>query len=156
MVATMLLSIMTACTGLFCGFIVAMTSVVQAMLDDLSAAEYARVMQRIIERGRQSVIVKILLLLPLALSIVVLVLTWQNRSVFLLTLTGALVFFAGALLVSRQIAEPLYDVMMNWDIEALPPDWGMCRQRWLQINLIRAASAFAAFVLFGTATLYLS
>ncbi len=133
--------------GLFCGFILAMASVVQAVLDDLPAPEYTRVMQGIIAHGRRSWVVKVLLLVPLFAAFVVLPLLWQARTVFVLLLVSTLVFLAGALVTSRRLAEPLYDVIMQWDAQAPPDDWTAQRRRWFQINLIRASSAFVACAL---------
>ncbi len=149
--AALLLSLASIGAGLFSGFVVAMASVVQAMLDDLNCTEYTCVMQRIIARGRESVVVKVLLLGKLLVGVVAMVLAWPQRGVFVLALVGWVVFFVGALLVSRQMAEPLYDIVMSWDVQAPPPDWEHYRRRWHQINWISSGAAFVAFCLFGAA-----
>jgi hypothetical protein len=70
---------------------------------------------------------------------------------FWLTLAGWLAFFAGPILGSRFVAEPLYDVMLSWDAHHSPADWLATRARYYRINAIRTTGSLAALVLFVAA-----
>lgn len=50
-------------------------------------------------------------------------------------------FLASGLLMSRFVAEPLYDVVMGWSPQSPPGDWATYRQRWWYINLVRAVGS---------------
>lgn len=150
-----LLSLMTMLSGLFAGFLLAMATVVQKTLEDLPAEAYAHTMQRIIVNGRASRVVLALVLAALILGLIVLVLlaiegAWD---IFALALVGGVAHLSGGLLVSRYIAEPVYDTIMAWDVESLPQDWADYPQRWFRINQMRLAGTWIAFLAFGAATL---
>ena len=74
-----------------------------------------------------------------------------DTAMFWLTLAGWLAFFAGPILGSRFVAEPLYDVMLSWDAHQPPADWQATRARYYRINAIRTTGSLAALVLFVAA-----
>jgi hypothetical protein len=71
---------------------------------------------------------------------------------FVLTATGLALVVAGPLLASRFLAEPNYDVILDWDPDALPADWTHVRRRYFALNWLRGGLTWAALVLFVAAT----
>ena len=52
--------------------------------------------------------------------------------------------------------EPLYDVMLAWDPEAMPAEWETAgRKRYFAINWIQLVATWAAFGLFLVALIQL-
>jgi uncharacterized membrane protein len=82
--------------------------------------------------------------------IVALVTLWDDRSSapFVLTAIGLGFVIVGVYIVSNVWKEPLYDVMLAWDPQAMPADWEAGRRRYLAINWIQAAATWTAFALF--------
>ena len=150
-VSVVLLMAAVILTGLFAGFLLAMATVVQRMLEGLEAMPYVEVMQGIIREGRASAAVKIGLLGPLALGVlaaVALVLDGSPSFATLVVLVLGLVVQAlGPLGLSRWWAEPLYDRIGAWSVQAPPEGWMDARRTWGRINRWRAALAILAFVL---------
>jgi hypothetical protein len=56
---------------------------------------------------------------------------------FVLTAIGPALTIGGPLLVSNRLAEPNYDVMLDWDPEAMPADWEAGRRRYFTLNWVR-------------------
>ncbi len=67
---------------------------------------------------------------------------------FVLTLVGLLAFWCGPILTSRFLAEPVYDIFLNWEIDAPPEDWLKARERYFRINVIRGLGSVVAFICF--------
>jgi hypothetical protein len=67
---------------------------------------------------------------------------------FVLTLVGLLAFWCGPILTSRFLAEPVYDIFLNWEIDAPPEDWLKARERYFRINMIRGLGSVVAFICF--------
>jgi len=61
---------------------------------------------------------------------------------------GLALTVAGPLLVSNRLAEPNYDVILGWNLDAMPQDWEATRRRYFAINWIRAGATWIAFGLF--------
>jgi uncharacterized membrane protein len=81
--------------------------------------------------------------------IVALVLLWDDpgSTSFVLTAIGLGVVIVGVYIVSNVWKEPLYDVILAWDPEALPADWEAGRRRYFTINWIQLAATWTAFAL---------
>jgi hypothetical protein len=82
--------------------------------------------------------------------IVALVLLWDDRgaAAFVLTATGLGIVVVGVYVVSNAWKEPLYDVMLAWEPEAMPAEWPVGRRRYFTINWIQMAATWTVFGLF--------
>jgi hypothetical protein len=82
--------------------------------------------------------------------IVALVLLWDDpgSTSFVLTAIGLGIVIVGVLIVSNVWKTPTYNVILGWDPEALPADWGAGRRRYFTINWIQLAVTWSAFALF--------
>jgi hypothetical protein len=82
--------------------------------------------------------------------IVALVALWGDSSStpFVLTAIGLAIVIVGVYVVSNVWKEPLYDVILTWDPEAMPAGWGEGRRRYFAINWIQLASTWTVFGLF--------
>jgi uncharacterized membrane protein len=149
---TPVLVVAAVASGLFTGLLMAMTTVVQGMLNQLVFATYAKVMQGIIVEGRKSFVVKLLLLVPIACAPVALYFLYDRDDVRATTawvMGGLGLFFAGPLLVSRYLNEPWYDKIMAWNAEGdTVADWQSERSVWFRLNLLRLSLSGMAFVAF--------
>ena len=67
---------------------------------------------------------------------------------FVLTAIGLAIVIVGVYVVSNVWKEPLYDVMLAWDPEAMPTEWRAGRRRYFAINWIQAAATWTVFALF--------
>jgi hypothetical protein len=67
---------------------------------------------------------------------------------FVLVLAGWMAFVAGAVLVSRFFAEPIYNVFLSWKTQSPPENWREARDRYFRLNVIRGLGSGTAFVLF--------
>jgi uncharacterized membrane protein len=139
--------------GGFVGVIAAMVGVIQWMLNGLEYREYLLAMRGIIISGRKSVVIWALLLIPLAASVFVLVMTWNDtdRTIFSLTVLALTTFFIGPVLVSRWFNEPWYEQVLAWSVEQSPANWQQSRMRWFYFNLLRLSIGAAACTLFTVA-----
>jgi hypothetical protein len=70
---------------------------------------------------------------------------------FVLTAIGLAIVIVGVYVVSNVWKEPLYDVMLAWDPEAMPAGWEAGPRRCFAINWIQAAATWTVFGLFLTA-----
>jgi MFS family permease len=82
--------------------------------------------------------------------VVALVLLWDDPGSisFALTAIGLGIVIVGVLIVSNVWKTPTYNVILGWDLEAMPADWEAGRQRYFTINWIQLAVTWAAFALF--------
>jgi hypothetical protein len=67
---------------------------------------------------------------------------------FVLTAIGLAIVIVGVYVVSNVWKEPLYDVMLAWDPEAMPTEWRAGRRRYFAINWIQTAATWTVFALF--------
>ncbi len=134
-----LLILLLILNSLFCGFILAMATVVQKALESLDYRGYCAAMGGIIASGRKSKTVLVLIFLPILLYIAVPVFAWQELStLFRILIVGAgVLYLSGALLASRYWAEPLYDRIMALPEAEVTGEWKEFRKRWRRINLVR-------------------
>ena len=82
--------------------------------------------------------------------VVALIALWDDRgsAAFVLTAIGLAIVVLGVYVVSNVWKEPLYDVMLAWDPDAMPTDWSDGRRRYLAINWIQTAATWTVFALF--------
>jgi hypothetical protein len=66
---------------------------------------------------------------------------------FVLTAVGLAIVFVGVYIVSNVWKEPLYNVMLAWDPDAMPADWDKGRRRYFAINWIQAVATWTVFAL---------
>jgi hypothetical protein len=123
--ARIVLAVTVVSTGLFSGLVLYIVGLFQPLLSQLSGAEFTVVMDRFLPAARKNFFNYLFTLTSLLAPVVALFLLRDHTdsAVFWLTLAGWLAFFAGPLLGSRLVAEPLYDVMLGWDAKAPPADW---------------------------------
>lgn len=74
----------------------------------------------------------------------------------MLTAIGLAIVIVGVYIVSNVWKEPLYDVMLAWDPEAMPAEWRAGRRRYFVINWIQAAATWTVFALFLAALIVVS
>jgi hypothetical protein len=67
---------------------------------------------------------------------------------FILTAIGLAIVIVGVYVVSNVWKEPLYDVMLAWDPDAMPAGWDHGRRRYFAINWIQLAATWTVFGLF--------
>ncbi|BAY08798.1 DUF1772 domain-containing protein [Calothrix sp. NIES-2098] len=144
------LSIATISTGLFTGLLLTMLFIFQPLLNQLSATEYAELMQRFLKVARRSPLNITLMLVSLLAPIPALVGIYQSANwlAFGLISIGIVIFFIGMFLVSRFFNEPLYDQIMGWSANNPPPDWEAARKQWHILNLVRVCASGTAFIMF--------
>lgn len=75
---------------------------------------------------------------------------------FVLTAMGLAIVIVGVYVVSNVWKEPLYDVMLAWDPEAMPTAWRAGRRRYFTINWIQMAATWTVFALFLVALIAVS
>ena len=144
------LNIATISTGLFTGLLLTMLFIFQPLLNQLSATEYAELMQRFLKVARRSPLNITLMLVSVFAPIPALFGIYQasNWLAFALVTIGTIIFFIGMFLVSRFFNEPLYDEILSWTAETPPADWEAARQQWHILNIVRVCASGTAFVLF--------
>jgi hypothetical protein len=151
--ARIILALVVVSTGLFTGLVLYIVGMFQPLLSQLSGAEFTAVMDRFLPAARKNFLNYLFTLTSLLAPVVALLLLRDHTdtAMFWLTLAGWLAFFAGPILGSRFVAEPLYDVMLSWDAHHPPADWLATRARYYRINAIRTTGSLAALVLFVAA-----
>jgi uncharacterized membrane protein len=145
-----MLNIATISTGLFTGLLLTMLFLFQPLLNQLSATEYAELMQRFLKVARRAPLNITLMLVSVFAPIPALFGIYQasNWLAFALVSIGIIIFFIGMFLVSRFFNEPLYDKILGWTAKTPPADWEAARQQWHILNLVRVCASGIAFVVF--------
>ena len=153
----LVLSVVAA--GLWSGLLLTITTILHPMFAPGDGRTFAVDMGRFLPTARTSptnyVLVSVLVIAP-----VVALIGLRNQpgsAPFILTAAGLVFTICGPLLTSRFLAEPNYEVILDWDPDDVPDDWQVARARYFRLNWIRGALTWAAFALFGIATyLYLA
>ena len=137
-------------TGLFTGLLMTILAFFERVLRDLTSSEFTLVMQRFLGVGRTHPLHYGLVITSVLAPVVALFLLRGSTGslAFLLVLAGLVSFFAGVVLASRYLVEPVYDVFLSWEVESPPGDWREARDRYFGLNVIRGTGSGAAFVLF--------
>ena len=150
-----LLGITVASTGLFTGLLMTVVFFFERALKDLSGSEFALVMQRFLKITRTHPLNYAMVLTSGFAPIAVLVMLRGNPGdpSFVLSAIGLLAFWCGSMLPSTFIAQPLYGVILGWEIDAPPRDWRGARDRYFRLNVVRGLGSALAFVCFVIAAM---
>jgi hypothetical protein len=150
-----LLGLIVLSTGLFSGLLMTVKFFFERALRDLSGPEFALVMQRFLKITRTHPLNYAMVLTSGFVPIAVLVMLHQNpgEASFVLTAFGLLAFWCGSMLPSTFVAQPLYGVILGWEIDAPPSDWQATRDRYFRLNVVRGSGSALAFVLFVIAAM---
>jgi uncharacterized membrane protein len=152
-----LVGIVVINTGLFTGLLMTVLFFFERALRDLSGSEFTLVMQRFLKITRTHPLNYAMVLTSGIVPVAVLVMLGENPGSpsFVLTAIGLLAFWCGSILPSTFIAQPLYGVFMNWEIDAPPQDWREARERYFRVNVVRGLGSAIAFVCFVIAAMLL-
>jgi uncharacterized membrane protein len=151
-----LLGIAVLSTGLFTGLLMTVLFFFERALKELSASEFALVIQRFLKITRTHPLNYAMVLISGLAPVAVLVMMRESpgSTAFVLTAVGLLAFWCGPILTSRFVAQPLYGVFMGWETDAPPQDWREARDRYFRANVIRGLGSAVAFVCFVIATMF--
>ncbi len=138
------------CAGLWSGLLGMLTLVMHPMLAAMNGAEFARFLRAFLPVARKAWFNYACATGMAVAPIVALISLWNEPSSisFVLTATGLTIVIFGVYIVSNVWKEPLYDVMLAWEPEAMPADWENGRRRYFVINWIQAAATWTVFALF--------
>ena len=70
----------------------------------------------------------------------------KSKSVFI-TLLFAAAFFAACIFISRLGNLPIQTEMLKWDMNSLPDNWEMLRDKWWSLHIYRTIAELSALVL---------
>ena len=143
--------------GLWSGLLGMLTLVMHKMLAALDGLGFLGFMRSFLPVGRKARFNYVCAIGMAVAPIVALVMLWGDESAtpFVLTAIGLGFVVVGVYVVSNLWKEPLYDVILAWDPDALPADWEAGRKKYFTINWIQLVSTWAAFGLFLAALLAL-
>jgi hypothetical protein len=147
------LGLSVVATALWSGLLLTVTTILHPMYARQDARGFAEDMRRFLPIARRSPTNYILVSALLIGPVVALVGMWQQPSgaPFILTAIGLAATVLGPLLTSRYLAEPNYEIILSWDPNAVPSNWGTARDRYFRLNWIRAGLTWVAFALFVAA-----
>jgi len=136
--------------GLWSGLLGMLTLVMHKMLAAMNGGEFERFLRAFLPVGRKAWFNYVCAVGMGIAPIVALVFLWDDRgsAPFVLTAIGLALVVVGVYVVSNAWKEPLYDVMLAWDPEAMPADWSAFRQRYFTINWLQTAATWSVFGLF--------
>ena len=139
--------------GLWSGLLGMLTLVMHRMLAAMDGREFENFLRAFLPVGRKAWFNYVCAIGMAVAPAVALVLMWDDRSSrsFVLTAIGLGIVIIGVYVVSNVWKEPLYDVMLAWDPEAMPPDWEKGRAKYFSINWVQLVSTWTVFGLFLTA-----
>lgn len=143
--------------GLWSGLLGMLTLVLHKMLAAMDGASFEWFLRSFLPVGRRAWFNYACALGMAIAPIVALVALWDEREqpAFTLTSTGLAIVIVGVYIISNVWKEPLYDVMLAWDPEAMPTDWQAGRRRYFAINWIQTIAAWTVFGLFLSALITL-
>jgi hypothetical protein len=145
------LSVVT--TALWSGLLLTLTTILHPMFAPRSATGFTQDMRRFLPIARRSPTNYVLVVALVVSPVVALVGLWSEAgsAPFVLTAAGLAATIIGPLVMSSRMAEPNYAVILSWDPDAVPADWGIARARYFRLNWIRAGLTWLALVLFVAA-----
>jgi hypothetical protein len=145
------LSVVT--TALWSGLLLTLTTILHPMFAPRSATGFTQDMRRFLPIARRSPTNYVLVVALVVSPVVALVGLWSEAgsAPFVLTAAGLAATIIGPLVMSSRMAEPNYAVILSWDPDAVPADWGVARARYFRLNWIRAGLTWLALVLFVAA-----
>jgi uncharacterized membrane protein len=135
-----------------------LTLVMHRMLAQMEGRDFENFLRAFLPVGRKAWFNYVCAIGMAVAPIVALILLWDDPSSasFVLTAIGLALVLVGVYVVSNVWKEPLYDVMLAWDPEAMPADWEAAgRRRYFAINWIQLAATWSAFALFLLALILL-
>lgn len=120
--------------GLWSGLLGMLTFVMHRVLAAMDGGEFERFLRAFLPVGRKACFNYVCALRMAIAPIVALVLLWDDRSsmAFVLTAVGLGIVILGGYVVSHMWKEPLYDVMLAWNPEAMPANWAEGRRRYFR------------------------
>lgn len=138
------------CAGMWSGLLGMLTLVMHPMLAAMNGAEFERFLRAFLPVARKAWFNYVCAIGMAVAPIVALISLRDDPSSisFVLTAIGLTIVIVGVYVVSNVWKEPLYDVMLTWDPEAMPTNWGTGRRRYFAINWIQAAATWTVFALF--------
>lgn len=136
--------------GLWSGLLGMLTLVMHPMLAAMNGVEFERFLRAFLPVARKAWFNYVCAIGMAVAPIVTLISLRDDPSSnsFVLTAIGLTIVIIGVYVVSNVCKEPLYDVMLAWDPEAMPSDWNRGRRRYFAINWIQAAATWTVFALF--------
>lgn len=154
MTADIGLGLSVVAAGLWSGLLLTVTTILHPMFAARGPAGFTEDMRRFLPIARRSPTNYVLVIALLVSPVVALVGLWHQfgSAPFVLTAAGLAATVTGPLLVSNRLAEPNYAVILSWDPDAVPQDWGVARARYFRLNWLRAALTWLALGLFVAAT----
>lgn len=138
------------CAGLWSGLLGMLTLVMHPMLAAMNGAEFERFLRAFLPVARKAWF-NYACATGMAVAPIVALISLRNEPIsipFVLTAIGLAIVIVGVYVVSNVWKEPLYDVMLAWEPEAMPADWENGRRRYFAINWIQAAATWTVFGLF--------
>jgi hypothetical protein len=143
--------------GLWSGLLGMLTLVMHRMLAAMDGQDFERFLRAFLPVGRKAWFNYVCAIGMAVAPIVALVALWDDPSSasFVLTAIGLAIVLLGVYVVSNVWKEPLYDVMLAWDPDAMPGDWQAGRGRYFTINWIQLAATWTVFGLFLVALILL-
>lgn len=146
----MALTASVVCAGLWSGLLGMLTLVMHPMLASMNGAEFERFLRAFLPVARKAWF-NYVCAIGMALAPIAALISLRDdpSSIsFILTAIGLAIVIVGVYVVSNVWKEPLYDVMLTWDPEAMPTDWETGRRSYFAINWIQAAATWTVFALF--------
>ncbi|MEZ5406852.1 MAG: hypothetical protein R2761_02440 [Acidimicrobiales bacterium] len=143
--------------GLWSGLLGMLALVMHRMLATMNGRDFERYMRAFLPIGRKAIFNYVCALGMAVAPVVALVALrdeWTSAP-FLLTGAGLAIVIVGVYIVSNVWKEPLYDVILTWDPDAMPAGWETARGRYFAINWIQLASTWTVFGLFLAALIRL-
>ncbi|HCA57623.1 MAG TPA: hypothetical protein DEP46_06500 [Blastocatellia bacterium] len=138
------------CAGLWSGLLGMLTLVMHPMLAAMNGAEFERFLRAFLPVARKAWF-NYSCAIGMAVAPIATLISLRDdpSSVsFVLTAIGLTFVIVGVYIVSNVWKEPLYDVMLAWDPDAMPADWDNGRRRYLAINWIQTVATWTVFALF--------
>lgn len=139
--------------GLWSGLLGMLTLVMHTMLAAMDGRGFEQFLRGFLPVGRKAWFNYVCALGMAIAPVVALVAMWNQRGepAFALTATGLAIVVVAVYIVSNVWKEPLYDVMLSWDPDAMPSGWPDGRRRYFAINWIQTVATWTAFGLFLSA-----
>jgi len=133
--------------GLWSGLLGMLTLVMHPMLARMGGADFERFLRAFLPVARKAWFNYFCALgMAVAPTVALLALRDDPGSVpFVLTAVALAIVIVGVYVVANVWKEPLYDVMLAWDPDAMPEEWEAGRRRYFAINWIQAAATWAVF-----------
>lgn len=139
--------------GLWSGLLGMLALVMHKVLAAMDGPAFVRYMRAFLPVGRKAWFNYGCALGMAIAPVMALVALWGERTStpFILTAIGLGLVIVGVYVIANVWKEPLYDVVLTWDPEAMPANWRKGRQRYFAINWIQLVSTWTAFGLFLSA-----